>query len=347
MPDQWSRGRLVSVLSCPACGASPRVSAEFVRRDDSLALPDIWHIVRCSECRSIYLSPRPDSVSLPCAYEDYYTHQAEDDALANGATHGFVAALVNGYLNWRFHMQREPAIKAGAWLFSCLPPLAMKLNVYLRHLPRSYCRPGTRLLDVGCGNGAFLLRARGIGISVQGCEPDPLAVETCKTEGLDVIQGNAFANELDHSRFDVITLNHVIEHVEHPMLLLQRLNSLLAPHGMLWIALPNPNALGVRLFGSGWNGLHPPFHLLIPSQSVLRAWLRDAGFCGVRFIRRGMQSPGLWRESIRIARQESVARSNLRVMFVRRTGDLLSSLTPRWGEETIIIARRAEAADVH
>ena len=334
---RWSRGTLIHLDACPACGAS-LVAAEYSRRDDGLAMPDVWRMVKCGRCRSIYLADRPDDESLPYAYADYYTHQADNES-ATAQAGGLLDRLINGYLNERFGMSRPWALKAGYWLFRALPPLRMKLDVYCRHVPAELCNRSGRLLDVGCGNGAFLLRAREMGLDVHGCEPDPMAVATCGRLGLDVRLGDVWTAGFPDAAFDYITLNHVIEHVSDPGRLLAKLRVMLKPGGILWLGLPNPDALGLSALRQGWKGLHPPFHLVIPSQAILSEWLRKAGFTELGAARRGMQSPGLWRESISIARREGVTVSGLHVACIRGLGDLLSSVTPRWGEETIVIAR--------
>lgn len=315
--------------------------AEYCRQDDLQAMPEQWRMVRCGWCGSLYLDPRPDEASLPAAYATYYTHQPEGSE-PDGKRASLQVRLVNGYLNWRFRMARDPALKLGAML-ALAPPLRKKLDFYGRHIPRSMCAPGTRLLDVGCGSGAFLLRAREMGIQAFGCEPDPQAVEACRSQGLHVLQGDVFDLGLDDAGpFDIVTLNHVIEHVYRPRELLERVHALLKPGGILWIGLPNPDALGLSLFSQGWKGLHPPFHLIIPRQQVLSGWVRAAGFVGARLLCRGAQSPGLWRESAQIAAREKVARGRFPSMLVRVWGDLASTISPRRGEETILVARKRE-----
>lgn len=337
-PIDWSRGRLEAVRICPACGESSAVVREYSRCDDMLAMPDIWRVVRCAECRSLYLASRPDAESLPLAYADYYTHNPESNELVSDTSRGALSALINGYLNWRFRMNRQPALAAGAWIFSFIPTLRMKLDIYGRHLPKPKCNAHTRLLDVGCGNGDFLLRAGEMGVQAWGCEPDNLAAKACQAHGLKVTQGAVFDAGFDDESFDFITLNHVIEHLLDPHATLTKLQELLVPGGMLWLALPNPNALGVRVFGKGWKGFHPPFHLVIPSQRVLLRWLNDSGFVRPRLIRRGAQSPGMWRESAQLARREGTAPAELLMATARRFGDLLSTFSPRWSEETIVVA---------
>jgi 2-polyprenyl-3-methyl-5-hydroxy-6-metoxy-1,4-benzoquinol methylase len=334
----WSRGNLEFVSSCPACGQSDKIATEYERGDEFGRMPDIWHMAHCRYCKSLYLNPRPDRSSLPLAYADYYTHHPNNSEQPEGG--GFVTALVNGYLNHRFGMNRQPVLSIGALLFTLIEPLRLKLDIYGRHLKRPTSGVSSTLLDIGCGNGAFLSRAREMGWTVQGCEPDKNAVQVCREQDLKVLLGDAFHPELDNQKFNAITMNHVIEHVYEPEHLLHRAFELLEPGGTLWMALPNPAAVGLSVFKQGWVNLHMPFHLIIPSQKTLLDWINSTGFVDAKFVRRGIQSSGLWNETRRISQRENTYRSTLHFNLGRIIGDILSTFSPRWGEETVIIAQK-------
>lgn len=336
----WSRGALQCHEHCPVCGTLVVDSKAYYRQDDYQVMPDIWCYTACADCGSIYLNPHPDAASLPLAYTDYYTHHATDDPSISATR--IIDKLVNGYLAWRFGMIQRPHWSVGAILFRLLLPLRLKLDVYGRHIPQSWIDTPRYVLDVGCGNGDFLRRVVEMGFEAVGCEPDIQAAKLCQRQGLNVFSSDAFSPELDDKRFDLITLNHVIEHAENPLILLHRLHALLKPEGLIWLALPNPKALGRRVYGKAWKGFHPPFHLLIPTQKKLSVWLQQVGFIEVRALRRGAQSPGLWRESKRIAVREGCVPPAWLTALSRIGGDMLSTLTPRWGEETIITARRMD-----
>jgi SAM-dependent methyltransferase len=95
------------------------------------------------------------------------------------------------------------------------------------------------LLDVGTGTGQMLHHARNHYTAVTGTEVSDSAIRVAKEKyGLDLVQGR-----LEHlslaGTFDNISLFHVLEHVPDPRLLLERCRQLLAPHGVLVIAVPN------------------------------------------------------------------------------------------------------------
>lgn len=339
---QWSRGRLQSERCCPACGVEGAVRARFAREDNEGALPDIWSMKQCAHCGSIWLAERPDDASLHLAYNDYYTHVPESEQTAQGGVGTLATGLVNGYLNRRFGTRRQPAHAAGALLFSLIEPWRLKLDYYGRHFDRLDFNK-RRLLDIGCGNGAFLSRAAEMGWNSMGCEPDPKAALACQATGLNVIAGDAFTPLLDKERFDVVTMSHVIEHVTDAPGVLRRVMTLLRPGGWLWMALPNPASLGVRVFGKAWHGLHPPYHLCIPSQAVVLSWLGGVGFTNPRLLRRGAHARSGWATSRRIAEAIHHPLPGGLLAF-RMLSDALASISPQWGEETVVIAQKPSGA---
>lgn len=229
--SNWSLGELEYLSNCPFCSASLSTAEVFSRQDDTLSFPDVWHMHKCSSCRCICLNPRPNAKSLPNAYKNYYTHQiATDNKELLGQS--FVTRLINGYLNYRFSMNRPNATKLGAWFFNLVLPLRMKLDIYGRHVPKQLCKPETKLLDVGCGDGSFLLKAKEMGITVYGLETDSTSQENYHKLNLNVHIGDLQTAKFEANSFDYITLNHVIEHVDNPNDLLKNLYDLLKKTGL-------------------------------------------------------------------------------------------------------------------
>lgn len=337
--ETWSLGRLEYLDSCPFCNAETHESKAFSRQDDTSSLPDIWTLNQCNACTCIYLNPRPDAESLPKAYQNYYTHAKATDE-QELRDNSLLTRLINGYLNHRFSMKRPNASRLGAWLFRLIPPLRMALDVYGRHITKHLCNSDTQLLDVGCGNGSYLLKAQEMGVTAYGQEIDPTSQDNFQAAGLNVHIGDLESANYANESFDYITLNHVIEHVQGPQELLLTLKSILKEGGTLWLNLPNASALGIKVFGKAWINFHPPFHLLIPSQPMLKSWLEQAGFEDIQFIRRSIQSKGLWKESEALYFRENKRKRPLIGAFFKFLADMLSIVSTRYSEETIVIAKR-------
>lgn len=107
-------------------------------------------------------------------------------------------------------------------------------------------REAPRLLDVGCGAGAFLARAAARGYSCHGVERNPLLAERTRARGFPATTGDV-ADLAPAGAFDVITLFDVIEHLPEPMAVLRSLAGALAPGGELVVATPNHASPVARL----------------------------------------------------------------------------------------------------
>lgn len=339
--QSWTHGLLEYLENCPSCKQNTHTSV-FRRGDDNISWTDIWTLYKCHACNSIYLSPRPDKESLPKAYSTYYTHTNPEDN-KDLSDNSLKTRLINGYLNKRFSLNRANSTLIGFWLFKCLPPLSMKLDIYGRHIPQSLCKSNKKILDIGCGNGNFLYRAQEIGMESYGLETDPMAIKNLEDAGMNVHLGALESAHFPPKKFDYITLNHVIEHVEDPEKLLINIYNILKEDGIVWLALPNPNALGLKIFKKSWKGFHPPFHLFIPSQKVLKKMLENSNFVDIQFIPQGLQSKGLWKESQRISSQENFKFSKFLSYFLFFIINLVSCFSTKYSEETIVIAKRKRA----
>jgi SAM-dependent methyltransferase len=130
-----------------------------------------------------------------------------------------------------------------------------------------------RLLDVGCGDGSFLLAARETGWKVMGTEMSP---SPARDFGLDVRQ--ALDHIADTERFDCVTMWHSLEHMKDIKSTLILVARHLAPQGHLIIAVPNTSSLQAKLFGPRWLHLDVPRHLYHFDPGSLRFILEDAGF---------------------------------------------------------------------
>ncbi len=300
----WPLDGTESVALCPVCaGADRRIEHAGLCDLAFQVAPGRWTLWRCLECCSAYLDPRPDSAHIGAAYGSYYTHDATQTAESPqraGLVGWLRRGVLNDFLNTRFGTRFSPTVPFGRLLFSLMRGEKLTYEYGRRHLPKLPAGGG-RLLDFGCGNGTFLVSALRMGWKVEGMDPDPLAVDAAQTAGLNVNCGGLELLDGRTSEFDYITLNHVIEHVHDPELLVRVCHRMLRKGGTLYIETPNIDAFGHKQFGPAWRGLEPPRHLVLFSRSGIDALLRRVGFATVSNLPAVDAYPWIAEESRRLA----------------------------------------------
>jgi SAM-dependent methyltransferase len=337
--------RREEIGACPACACPSRRPAYAALTDEFFGTaPGEWQSWSCDGCGSLYLDPRPTRETIGAAYAGpYYTHDASQAPHAAALERW--GRLRNGYLNQRFGYREQPASGAGPIVVRLLPHRRAIIDRSHRHLD---LRAGRRLLDVGCGAGAFVAQMSAMGWAAMGIDVDPAAVEAAEAAGRPVrlAELRDLAAETPRPEFDAITLNHVIEHLYEPHEQLVLALSLLRPGGRIWLATPNARALAHRYFRSHWTGLDAPRHLFVLSRRALQTMLIDAGFEATSFA---TPAPALsthlsWM-SLAAARGENPLEIGTRP--VRRRDRIavtaiewLPLLAPTLNDELVVLARR-------
>lgn len=157
------------------------------------------HLQTCSDCSTVFDNPRLDGPGIEAFYAKF------------GQYDHWLEDLPGRETVWR-----------------------RRLEVIGRH-----AKPG-RILDVGAGIGQFLSLARAQGYTVDGVELSPRGCAHAKERfQVDLRQGRLEEHEFPDASFDAITIFHVLEHVPSPMETIATCRRLLAPGGILVVAVPN------------------------------------------------------------------------------------------------------------
>lgn len=162
--------------------------------------------------------------------------------------------------------------------------LRKRVNIFCEFVP---LRDRVKVMDCGCGSGAYLSALLDMGYDVLGIEYDISKVERFRSlhpeNAFKVSEGNLENIPFPDSSFDAILLNEVIEHVPDDTLALREISRVLISGGKLIIFAPNRyypfETHGVYLKKGGKYLTHyMPFVPWIPlmlGKRIFRYWARN------------------------------------------------------------------------
>jgi 2-polyprenyl-3-methyl-5-hydroxy-6-metoxy-1,4-benzoquinol methylase len=339
---EWPAQGLERVERCPACGGTNRrlLYADLTDRSYRSA-PGRWSLHHCGDCSCAYLDPRPDEATSALAYRTYYADVAppsEQDSRRGWRR--FRRALRNGYLNSRYGYRLAPVSRVGSLAVPLLPRYRELADEHVRHLRLAEGRP--RLLDVGCGEGAFLAEMQSLGWSVEGLDPSPDAVAVAQARGVPASKATLSEARLESGSFDAITFRLVFEHLRDPVTALAECRRALKAGGVLWIATPSLDSEAHRVFGRNWISLEPPRHAVVYTASALSRLLTDAGFDMVS-VRPSRQARWSFRLSAALAQGRSPFENapplSRRLALRAALADLRALRSPERADVVVVIAR--------
>lgn len=222
------------IRACPACG---ELGATYHGAENG------WVLARCARCEVRFTIELPTNEQLVELYDRMYT---EGDV-------------------YQMHLDELSRLAAGeregAGLYRTL--------IFLkRYRPRA----GDRLLEVGCGVGTFLVRARDRGWNAEGIDLSESAIRASREiHGMPVRVGNFTDLELDANRYAAIVAWEVLEHLPNPRQFLAQARRLLRPGGIIACSVPNE---GRKVPYPGVRGPAsvPPVHLNFWDRGALKAF---------------------------------------------------------------------------
>ena len=230
-------------MNCPWCG-SPTDKTVLQLKDYFLSKED-FAIMECPHCGLRFTHPRPAPEVIGKYYqsEEYYSHQQNKKGLVP-RIYEFVKT---------FNIKHKASLAVGGLTQG-------------------------QLLDIGCGVGDFLVYVKKQGWEVQGIEPSDDARKIAETRLGFMPKSPSESSIFEDHSFDVITMWHVLEHIDDLHFQTSEIVRLLKPGGRLIIALPNFQSFDCQYYKEKWAAWDVPRHLNHFAPDVLRGMFSSLGF---------------------------------------------------------------------
>jgi SAM-dependent methyltransferase len=257
MPDTLSKPAYKpsawETVSCPFCG-SEKYSV-YERFGSELQ----YTYVLCSKCSLVFQSPRPryDQHFIDSCYAEYY--QFADNLELNDDAN-----------------VRESSV-------------AM-FKKEISHIIQ-YDEKRTAVLDIGSGMGTFLYAAKPFYKTAIGLDVSAQMAAFVEKKLEVKIYVQQFENFDFSEKFSLIHMSHVLEHIPHPDLWLQKAKQMLDPKGILVINVPNKFSFSFRLqhlftrirvkkqFSDAWSDpSRTPDHLFEPTIKSMKYLLHKHNY---------------------------------------------------------------------
>lgn len=230
---------------CPLCG-STRLK-QIANCTDHYATGETFPLCECEQCGFRFTQDAPAEEEMGRYYEsaDYISHSDTNEGLMNKVYHHVRS----------FMLERKAKL-----------------------VERASGRQRGDLLDIGAGTGYFAHTMEEHGWNVTAAEQNETARNYARHKfGLDMITP-ADMLQIEGQSFDVVTLWHVMEHVEHLSEEWDFIARVLRKNGRLIMATPNCASADARIYGSDWAAYDVPRHLWHFSPESMRQSAEAHGF---------------------------------------------------------------------
>ena len=211
---------------CPWCD-SEKTQIHLWLKDEFLTNED-FQIHECHSCGLLFTEPRPakDKIGEYYKSEEYYSHKENKK--------GFIPKI-----------------------YECVKKVNLKHKYKIAIKDKS----SGSILDIGCGVGDFLHICEEQGWLCTGVEPS----EDAKAIAAKRIKAQILASEeleqIPDESFDIITMWHVLEHVDDIRWQVAQLQRLIKRDGRIIIAVPNHKSYDAAYYNEKWAAYDVPRHL--------------------------------------------------------------------------------------
>jgi len=253
LPSGWVRAdapmlATTPVPNCPVCDREASDPYAFGYDYELETCRNRWLFERCRACSHVWLNPRPAIETLSTIYPpNYYAYNYDDQ----------VSPL---------------AVQAKQWID----------RVKMAGIRKALPAPAKSFLDIGCGNGRLLRAMHQLGVDQQRCyglELDEGVVQNLFSQGYSAYCDRVEdCTKVPETGIDLATMFHVIEHVDNPGAVVERVAGWLSEDGVFALETPNVQSLDCRLGRrTFWGGYHIPRHWNLFTPASITQLLESRG----------------------------------------------------------------------
>ncbi|NJB69179.1 SAM-dependent methyltransferase [Desulfobaculum xiamenense] len=249
---------LEEVRTCELCGDTRQRIFEVYER-----FGEHFPLVECEGCGLGYLNRRPTEAAMPEWYDRAYGTRHRD-------------WCPNPLREVKFRMVRallRLRQRGGPGRLAALP-LERRWQRMLARNHMQGTAPFARILDVGCGHGAWLAGMRRFGFDCHGVDTAAESAEAARTAGLAAHHGSLESAAYPDGHFAVVRFHHVLEHLHHPVRALTEAARILAPGGRCVVTVPNHAGVARQVFRHSED---VPYHLYAFTPDTLGQAMDRAG----------------------------------------------------------------------
>jgi SAM-dependent methyltransferase len=230
-----------------------------VTRDIRLGVKGQYEYIECSDCGCVQISNYPPDIERLYPPE-YYAPQPLKIRPLNPLRNYLRTKWINYGMTGKGWMGR---------MLSRIKPIPQLYRMFGKY----GIEKNSAILDIGCGSGTFLLWLARAGFkNITGIDPY-IAGDARFQHGVDLFKRNV--EDIDQ-QYDLITLNHSLEHMKDPVNVSNKLLRLLEDDRLLLISLP-VIGFGWSYYGVNWVQLDPPRHFYVHTPKSFQILSNKAG----------------------------------------------------------------------
>lgn len=249
---------------CRICGADAEHEL-FKVREMQFGTREEFVYFECSSCKCLQLRDIPDTVQhYPENYYSLHTINPPERPTVNRRARRLgLRKIIDYKLGNRGVLGKMLERKYG---YGFIPYWLVKSGLSIFH--------DSKILDVGCGSGESLMQLESRGFTnLLGIDPF-ISADITYANGVIIRKASL---ESINDRFDFIMLHHSLEHMEDPLRVLKKINSLLPQGHYALIRIPI-KAYAWEHYGTNWAQIDAPRHLFLHSTESISLLASQAGF---------------------------------------------------------------------